>query len=153
MLMDKKVVKSKKKINLKQVSWIVLALGVIAGIALVIIGIVKLCGYNAEMGDETVEKLDTELGPLTEEYQQVQKETLEELNTNGASDKYIELSQKSNELNKKITTISNKRTMKTDGYHNPRNVKEAIELAPTILIGAIVLCAAVVAFAILRQLA
>ena len=153
MLMDKKVVKSKKKINLKQASWLVLVAGLAAGIALVTVGIVKLCGYNAEMGNDTVDQLDEKLIPLTEEYQKVQQETLAELSENGASDKYIELSQKSNDLNKQITNLTKQRTMKTDGYHNPRNVKEAIELAPTILIGAVVLCAGIVAFVVLRQLA
>jgi hypothetical protein len=63
----------------------------------------------------------------------------EEFQKNGASDKYVELRKKVNELNDETTSLTNSRYMKETGYNNPNSVKKIMELAPTLWIGAIVM--------------
>jgi CHASE3 domain sensor protein len=128
-----------RRINKKSLTLFALIVCVVFGIALIAQGVYTINCRYAELGTKSSEEINTELGTKAEEYRQAILDANEEFQKNGASDKYVELRKKVNELNDETTSLTNSRYMKETGYNNPNSVKKIMELAPTLWIGTIII--------------
>ena len=158
--MDKKVekpekkdnTKTRKKVNFKQLSIIVLVGCIIASLVLFCFGAVKIYDLKKRVGNKTVEELSVDIDSLNSEYEKVEEEKLEEREANGFSEKYFELNRKSSELHKQISQATGSRYMIETGVDNPDSLQKILELVPQLWIGAVVLAVGLIGFVVLKDL-
>lgn len=146
-----RVKKKMQNIKAKDLAWPVLIVGLILGIVVVCFGAAKVYDLNNQLGTKDLDEINTSISELAKEYQEAVVEEHAEYDSNGLSDKYIELNKKSTELSKEITKLTNSRYMRETGYNNPNSIWKILELAPMLWIGAVIATASVFAFAMMRK--
>lgn len=149
---DEQTRKRKTKLNYKHLSLLSLLVGVVLGAIFIASGIGKLIGYQNEMGTKTVDELSAEIKTLSEEYKAKKQERDKEFEKNGFSEKYLSLNEEALQIDKEISKATNSRYMKTEGFHNPKNLEEMIAEAPEILVGVVVILIGIIIFFVLRRL-
>lgn len=149
--MDKKSVVRRKRFNYQAKAKCALIAGVVIGLVLVCVSGVQLYNYHKERGTMTTEELNTEIEKYAEESGKYEKEKNEELEKNGRTKKYLELSQKWADATKKKTDAQHSIYMDNTGYHNPRNLWEFIMAAPLLFVGVLCVAAGLVARSIILE--
>lgn len=148
---SEKETRKKKTIDFKALSIVSLVLGLVIGVVLIAFGTGKLIGYQNEMGIKTVDELSKEIRDLTEKYSDKEDERDEEFESNGFSEKYTQLDNEADAIDEEITKLTNSRYMREEGWHNPRNIGEAVSDAPEIVVGAVVMIIGVIGFFVLQR--
>ena len=148
MLMDRV---KKNQVKASYFALPVLIISIVFGLSLITFGAVRISDLNKQVGTLSETEINDEIAKLAVDFEKVSSEALEEFNTNGMSDKYLELSKQTDEYSTKITELTNSRYMKETGYNNPNSLDKILELAPTLWIGTAVIIAGIVACVILKR--
>jgi hypothetical protein len=149
--MDKKSRERTRNIDYKKTAIVALVVGLIFGISLCVYSGYQLYEYRKELGNRTVEELNEDANSAVDEYLEIEKEKIAELEANGYSDKYIELNNKSARALMKQTSANHSLYMIDTGYHNPRNLWELLITQPLLFVGIFMCGAGVVSFFVLKN--
>lgn len=149
---ESKETSKKANIDFNLCSWASLIVGLVVGVMLITFGTGRLIGYQSEMGMKTTEELSNEILELSDKYSDKEDERDEEFNQNGFSDEYLKLDEEAAELDEEITKLTNSRYMREEGWHNPRDIGEALTLAPEIIVGLVFLVLGIAGFCIFQRL-
>ncbi|MBR1801729.1 hypothetical protein IJ768_00670 [Candidatus Saccharibacteria bacterium] len=147
--MDKSLKKTEQKnknfFNFKNLARIFLVVCIVVGLVLVCIGSARVHKYKASILDKPVEELSVDIESLSGEYEEIEKEKLDEYEANGFSDKYFELNSKSAEISKKISQATGSRYVKEKGK-TIDTFGDYLNYAPEITAGLVVIVVGFVGF-------
>lgn len=148
--MDKKSV-VRKRFNYKFKVKCAFIVGIVLGLLLVCYGGAQLYTYHRERGDQTIEELNSDSEKYAIEAGKLEAEKNKEFEENGASDKYLELSEKWAEMTVERTAKEHSIYMDESGYHNPRNLWELITTVPLLFVGILCIVASFILRSILKE--